>query len=246
MDRLMWSLRKVVLSCRQRDMLPKSNTLGRAGSLVRRIPSRQPCRKKAVRTYCTRLRDSGRTVLSSGREASPRKRFVNPFLYIIELLRIGMQVETYNARTANVTPLTIAPLEEQGSLESRRAWSKVQSAIVNGDLETTSAEKTKIENEQRELRKKENDEGREWERRYFTRVTEDPVLVALGDKSGVVLEPEKTGGIWTFDNKKYLKVLEKANAPAATPTAPPAPAPAPAALAAAAAAAAATATATAT
>lgn len=135
-----------------------------------------------------------------------------------------MQVDTYNAKTTKTTPLTVAPLEEQDSLESRRAWSKVQSAIVNGDLETTSAEKTKIETEQRELRKKEKEEGREWERRYFTKVTEDPVLVALGDKSGVVLEPEKTDGIWIFDHEKYLKVLEKAKTPTATPTAPPAPA----------------------
>lgn len=74
------------------------------------------------------------------------------------------------------------------------------------------------------MRKKEKEEGREWERRYFTRVTEDPVLVALGDKSGVVLEPEKTDGIWTFDDEKYLKVIEETSIPVATPTAPPAPA----------------------
>lgn len=129
-----------------------------------------------------------------------------------------MQIDIYNAKTTKITPLTIAPLEEQDPLESRRAWGKVQSAIVNGDLETTSTEKTKIENEQRELRKKEKEEGREWERRYFTRVTEDPVLAALGDKSGVVLEPEKTDGIWTFDSEKYLKVLEKGRAPTAAPT----------------------------
>lgn len=79
-------------------------------------------------------------------------------------------------------------------------------------------EKTKIETEQRELRKKEKEEGTEWQRRYFTRVQEDPVLTALGDKSGVVLEPEKTDGIWTFDNDKYQKVLEKAKVLAATPT----------------------------
>lgn len=168
--------------------------------------------------------DSGRTVLPLKKGASPKKRLVNPLLQIFELLQIGMQVDTYNAKTTKVTPLTVAPLEEQDSLESRRAWSKVQAAIVNGDLETTSAEKTKIENEQRGLRKKEKEEGREWERRYFTRVTEDPVLVALGDKSGVVLEPEKTDGIWTFDNEKYLRVLEKTNV-LATPTTLPAPTP---------------------
>lgn len=218
MDHLTLSSTRVALSCRQRDMFVRSTTVERAGSLAKKTLSRRRCRKRAVRISCTRLMDSGQIVLLSGKVASPKRRFVNPLLHIFEPLQIRMQVDTYNAKTTKVTPLTVAPLKEQGPLESRRAWSKVQSAIINGDLDTTSAEKTKIEIEQRELRKMEKEEGREWERRYFTKVTEDPVLVALGDKSGVVLEPEKTDGIWIFDDEKYMKVLEKASAPAASPT----------------------------
>lgn len=223
MDHLTLSSTRAALSYRRRDTFVRSTTVERAGLLARKTLSQRRCRKRAVRISCTRLMDSGQIALPSGKAASPKKRFVNPLLCMFEPLQIGMQVDTYNAKTTKVTPLTVAPLEEQDPLESRRAWSKVQSAIINGDLDITSAEKTKIEIEQRELRKKEKEEGREWERRYFTKVTEDPVLVALGDKSGVVLEPEKTDGIWIFDDEKYMKVLEKASAPAANPTALPAP-----------------------
>ena len=67
-------------------------------------------------------------------------------------------------------------------------------------------EKSKIENEQREMRKKEKEEGKEWQRRYFTKVEVDDKFQELADRAGVVAEPEKTGGIWVFDREKYLKV----------------------------------------
>src|SRR5690606_15926285 len=103
------------------------------------------------------------------------------------------------------TPLTIAPLEEQDPLESRRAWAKVQAAILKGDMDTTGIEKSKIENEQREMRKKEKEEGREWERRYFTKVEENPIFTKLADKIGMQAEPDKTGGIWVYDEEKAKK-----------------------------------------
>jgi hypothetical protein len=92
----------------------------------------------------------------------------------------------------------------------------VQEAIGRGDLETTGAEKTRIENEQREMRKKEKEESREWERRYFTRVDEDPIFTKLAARRDITAEPEKTNGIWVFDEDKYAKIL----AAAATPPAP--------------------------
>lgn len=120
------------------------------------------------------------------------------------------QLETYNAKTTEITPLYIAPIEEQDPLESRRAWAKVQESINTGDLETTGTEKSKIENEQRELRKKEKEEGREWERRYFTRVMDDPVFTKLAESCEIVAEEGKTDGIWVFDEKKFAQVVEKA------------------------------------
>ncbi|KAF8420608.1 hypothetical protein EV426DRAFT_236760 [Tirmania nivea] len=126
--------------------------------------------------------------------------------FTIRDARTKQDLETYNAKTNQITPLTIPPIEAQGPLETRRAWGKVAAAIEKGDYELTGAEKSKIENEQREMRRKEKEEGREWQRMYFTKVEVDDKFQRLADKAGVVAEPEKTGGVWVFDREKYLKV----------------------------------------
>lgn len=90
-------------------------------------------------------------------------------------------------------------------MESRRAWLKVAQALEKGDYDLTSQEKTKIEVEQREMRKKEKEEGTEWPRRYFSAIEADPSCSKLAEKAGVVLDDGKNGGIWTFDEAKYTK-----------------------------------------
>lgn len=119
-------------------------------------------------------------------------------------------VETWTAKENKMTPLDLAPLSEQDPLESRRAWQKVSEAQQKGDMELLSREKTKIEVAQRELRKKEQAEGRVWERRYFTKKDKDEFFDALGNKLGLSVEADKTGGIWRFDKEK----AEKASRPA--------------------------------
>ncbi|PQE17085.1 oxysterol-binding protein [Rutstroemia sp. NJR-2017a BBW] len=114
----------------------------------------------------------------------------------------GSLVDTYDADNSPITPLTIAPIEEQDPMESRRAWSKVAAAIAVGDMDTTGNEKSKIEVAQRELRLKEKNEGRSWERRFFTRVEQDPVLEKLGPVIALAPDADKTGGIWRFDEEK--------------------------------------------
>ncbi|PBP24708.1 oxysterol-binding protein [Diplocarpon rosae] len=115
-------------------------------------------------------------------------------------------IDTYNAETSPTTPLTIEPLDAQNPMESRRAWQKVAAGIASGDMEMTGAEKTKIEESQRELRRQEAAEGRQWERRYFTKRESDPVLSTLGPIIGLLPEPEKTGGIWRYDEKKAKRL----------------------------------------
>lgn len=78
MGHLMSSSIRVAPSCRRRDMLARSTTLERVGSLERRTCLRQRYRKMAVRISCTRLMDSGQTVLLSEKGANPKRRFVNP------------------------------------------------------------------------------------------------------------------------------------------------------------------------
>ena len=98
-------------------------------------------------------------------------------------------------------------------MESRRAWRRVAAGIASGDMDVTGAEKTKIEVRQREIRQKEREEGRMWERRYFSLVENDKVLSELGPYIGVTPEEDKTGGIWRYDEAKASALPLKTDTP---------------------------------
>lgn len=117
-------------------------------------------------------------------------------------------VDHYDAAASPCTALTVAPIDEQGPFESRRAWSKVAAAIAAGDFDLVHVEKTKIEMAQREARAKEKAEGRMWQRRYFSVPTApDTVLGTLGPHVGVPEhgDSDKTGGLWRYDPGKADK-----------------------------------------
>ncbi|QPG73894.1 hypothetical protein FOA43_001209 [Brettanomyces nanus] len=63
--------------------------------------------------------------------------------------------------------LVVKPISKQHHLESRRAWQKVAEAITKGDYKVISDEKSKIENHQRALRKREEINESAWERRWY-------------------------------------------------------------------------------
>ena len=111
-------------------------------------------------------------------------------------------VDSFDPNVTKTTPLAVAPVEQQDEMESRRAWQKVAQAISKGDMDTTSYEKSIIENQQRDMRKKEKDEGREWERRFFTRTETHPVFDALSKTIGESINDTLTNGIWMFDPEK--------------------------------------------
>ena len=131
--------------------------------------------------------------------------------FVIKEGKHNKVVGTYQARDHPTTPLIVAPLDRQDPLESRRAWHQVATAILKGDLDKTGAEKSLIENQQRDLRRLEQQEGREWERRFFVRVDHDPVFDALASRIGERSEPEKTGGIWRWDPKKASQLSPSTN-----------------------------------
>jgi oxysterol-binding protein-related protein 9/10/11 len=119
----------------------------------------------------------------------------------------GREVDAY--RAIPTTPLNVAPIENQDPWESRRAWRNVATSITKGDMDAVSNHKSKIENAQRDLRKKEKEEGRDWERKFFKNVKEDedPVFTKLVKMiSGVTawagVEAEKTSGVWRFDPER--------------------------------------------
>lgn len=114
----------------------------------------------------------------------------------------GKQIEVFDHKNHRTTPLITAPIEEQDPLESNRAWRLVKEGILKGDMALVGQEKSKIEESQRELRRKEQAEGREWERRFFTRLNGDPLFEKLAKPIGEKIESDKTGGIWRFDGNK--------------------------------------------
>ena len=80
-------------------------------------------------------------------------------------------------------------------------------------MDQVHVEKSKIENEQREMRKKEQAEGREWQRRFFKRSDKpEPLWEKLAKPIGEKVEADKTGGVWRFDESKKADPVAKINA----------------------------------
>jgi len=122
-------------------------------------------------------------------------------------------IESWDPEHNAPSKLQIAPVEQQHPLESRRAWAQVANGIAKGDMTLVANEKTKIENAQRELRKKEQAEGRKWERRYFSAAEGgDALLASLATHVGLSAsgDADKTGGLWRYDAAKADKVKGEA------------------------------------
>lgn len=75
--------------------------------------------------------------------------------------------------------VTVPPVEKQCELESRRLWQVVAKGIREGDFDTAAREKSKIENEQRQMRRDESANGTKWELKHFRHVDNCPVYQRL-------------------------------------------------------------------
>ncbi|KIW10310.1 hypothetical protein PV08_11272 [Exophiala spinifera] len=138
----------------------------------------------------------------------------------------GHEVDTFDlADPKNApVPMTIKPVEEQSEWESRRAWRSTFDAIRRGDQSATVAEKSKLEDAQRRMRKRERAAGQEWEAMFFNRIegggeTDEEVkklfdvLASSGsedeDKNADDVSRLKgSNGVWRFDPVKERKWRE--------------------------------------
>ena len=129
----------------------------------------------------------------------------------------GKSHHTVDLAALRRTPLQVASIEEQHPLESRRAWQHVVNAINDNDILAVGHEKGKIENQQRALRREENDIGKIWERRYFTKITEDPAVVRILNACGSTAEMGEDEMIWKFDEHKYRRTIVDQSGPLKSP-----------------------------
>ena len=79
-----------------------------------------------------------------------------------------------DVRKYNVEPLLV--LEKQEPKESRTLWAKLTEGIKTNQLDMATEEKTRVEDEERALRKKREEEHIEWKPRFFDVHGEDYTL----------------------------------------------------------------------
>ncbi|KIK94174.1 hypothetical protein PAXRUDRAFT_828257 [Paxillus rubicundulus Ve08.2h10] len=87
---------------------------------------------------------------------------------------------TFHDVTTPKEEVIVAPIAEQAEWESRRLWHGVAKGIREGDFESASKEKTRIENEQRQRRRDETAAGTKWELKHFEHIDNCPTYERLG------------------------------------------------------------------
>lgn len=113
------------------------------------------------------------------------------------------ELETWDPQDHPSAPIQIADVSEQDPWESRHAWKNVQSALRAGDLTTTLREKSKLEEAQREMRRKEKAAGQKFEPVFFKSTDADyPTFEQLASATDWRLQKERTKGVWVFDKSK--------------------------------------------
>ncbi|KAK1760180.1 protein kes1 [Echria macrotheca] len=120
--------------------------------------------------------------------------------------RTGDIIEVYevDAPENAPAPIDIRPLQEQDEWESRRAWAGVLAGMAAGDMRLVLAEKTKIEQAQRQMRAKEAARGHKWEPLLFRSIEGDDhdVFHQLAEGTNFRLWHEKTKGVWRIDESR--------------------------------------------
>lgn len=114
----------------------------------------------------------------------------------------GKEIDTFNVNTAPRVDCQTLPIDEQDPWESHRAWKGVIDAIHKGDMQAVSDNKSKLENAQREMRKKPELSEEEWKPLFFVRADSHPVAEKLHERIGEKLDAEGTSGIWRFNQDK--------------------------------------------
>lgn len=85
--------------------------------------------------------------------------------------------EIYDMSTSTPVPMNLHPEAEQDPWETRKAWGKVHEALGKGDMQATTREKSRIEEGQRAMRKREASEKESWQPLFFTKSYEEDAML---------------------------------------------------------------------
>ncbi|KAF1839427.1 Oxysterol-binding protein [Decorospora gaudefroyi] len=129
--------------------------------------------------------------------------------FVIRDARTGAEVEAFDVRTVPQQRLSVSDIGDQDPWESRRAWSEVVDALRQGDMKGVTRAKSVVENGQREMRKEEEAQGRQFEPVFFKRVESDAVFERLVTHDTGGFSVDRQAGFWKVD----LDALAKASKP---------------------------------
>ncbi|KAF3003481.1 hypothetical protein E8E13_004093 [Curvularia kusanoi] len=131
--------------------------------------------------------------------------------------RTGKEIERLDFATLRSLPLQISPTTEQDPWESRRAWGGVITALRKGDMKTAAAEKSIVEQGQRQMRADEAKNGTTWKSLFFKPVSQDPVFESLSKHDPSSFTVDRQGGIWKVD-KDAIQTAQRPYHGELTPT----------------------------
>ncbi|CAK7272416.1 hypothetical protein SEPCBS119000_005114 [Sporothrix epigloea] len=125
--------------------------------------------------------------------------------------RTGTIIETYNVDAPENAPASTAvpPTAAQDPWESRRAWAGVLDGLRRGDLSRAVAEKSKIEQAQRQMRAQEAAAGKAWTPLFFTNQGHDGgdtfrrlATSVVHDSPKLRLHDDRTKGVWRAESDR--------------------------------------------
>lgn len=85
----------------------------------------------------------------------------------------ALEKSVFMDATGEKEQVQVAPIEQQGPMESRRVWKETADGIRAGDFEKAGLAKSKLENEQRAKRKEEKEQGTIYQLANFSKVEDD-------------------------------------------------------------------------
>lgn len=110
--------------------------------------------------------------------------------------RADTKLDDFDVHELKSVKVQVADLSEQDPWESRNAWKDVIAALHRGDMKGVADSKSRLEEGQRQMRKEEEANGKQWQTLYFDRIESEPMFEKLSavDPSSFVVD--KTSGIW--------------------------------------------------
>jgi hypothetical protein len=102
-------------------------------------------------------------------------------------------------------PAKVIYPDTEDSWETRNAWNNTVEALKSGNMKVAGIEKSKLEEAQRAMRRKEIAQEKEWKPVFFSTKDQDEErssFESLASDTNWELHFEKTKGIWTFDAEK--------------------------------------------